>query len=150
MKWVDVRDPTCPARSRRVKSICVEPALIIGARALNEHSRRGPVKMSTVTWVANVTGEGIYTGNMHDRSGFHNLSLQPESGPLHSGRTLARTACALPPRSAGTRALRVATHSARRGVPAFTRCSRPRVYRRRVVWEIIFHVRVLAQVLSAA
>ena len=38
--------------------------------------------MDTVAWVADFAGEGIYTGNMHDRSGFHNLSLYPESWPL--------------------------------------------------------------------
>ena len=35
--------------------------------------------MDTVAWVVDVEGEGIYTGNMHDRSGFNNLSLWPES-----------------------------------------------------------------------
>ena len=38
--------------------------------------------MDTVARVADIAEEGIYMGSLDDRSGFHNLSLQPESWPL--------------------------------------------------------------------
>lgn len=38
--------------------------------------------MDSMVWAADAAGEGIYTGNMHDHSGFHNLSQQPESCPV--------------------------------------------------------------------
>lgn len=38
--------------------------------------------MDTVAWVADVAGGEVYTGNVYDHSGFHNLSRQPESWPV--------------------------------------------------------------------
>ena len=74
VEWADVRGPTVPARSRLVLPISVESAkfrLVIDARARNEYCRRVSLRTDTV----DVAAEEIYTGNMHDRSEFHNLSL---------------------------------------------------------------------------
>ena len=78
LKEADVRAPTGPARSKLVLPVCVEPEksrLVIDTRARNEYCRLVPLRMDTVAWVADIAGEGIYTGSMHDRSGFHNLCL---------------------------------------------------------------------------
>ena len=75
VKWADVRGP----------SLSVEPSkprLVIDARSLNETCRHVAFSMDTVAKVAVVAGKGIYMGSLDDRSGFHNLGLQPESWPL--------------------------------------------------------------------
>ena len=82
VEWAEVRGPTGPARPQLVLPLSAEPSkprLVIDARALKECCRHVPFKMDTVARVADVAEEGIYMGSLDDRSGFRNLSLQPES-----------------------------------------------------------------------
>ena len=83
--WAEVRGPDGPARPRLVMSISVEPdkpRLIINAIPLNDCCRHVHFTMDTVSRVPVVAEEGVFMGSLDDRSGFHNLALQPESWPL--------------------------------------------------------------------
>ena len=85
VKWADVRGPSGPKRPRLVLALSVEPSkpwLVIDARPLNETCRHAAFSMDTVAKVAVVAEKGIHMGSLEDRSGFHNLGLQPESWPL--------------------------------------------------------------------
>ena len=85
VKWAHVRGPAGPKRPRLVVALSVEPAkpqLVIDARPLDETCRHVTFSMDTVAKVAVVAEKGVYMGSLDDRSGFHNLGLQPESWPL--------------------------------------------------------------------
>lgn len=56
--------------------------MIINAIPLNDCCRHVPFSMDTVSKVAVVAEERVFMGSLDDRSGFHNLGLQPESWPL--------------------------------------------------------------------
>ena len=83
--WNDVRGRDGPARPRLVLSISVEPdkpRMIINAIPLNDCCRHVHFTMDTVSRVPVVAEEGVFMGSLDDKSGFHNLALQPESWPL--------------------------------------------------------------------
>ena len=85
VKWTDVRGAAGPPRPRLILSISVEPQkprMIINAIPLNDCCRHVPFSMDTVSKVAVIAEERVFMGSLDDRSGFHNLGLQPASWPL--------------------------------------------------------------------